>query len=305
MIQLLYLKIATSIEKQITRQVLRPGDKLPSLRTLCREQGVSQSTALQAYYHLESKSLIEARPQSGYFVSHSPSRLEIPHISNPGKLTRPEDIDDLIAKVYQPLNDNCTVLSLGLPAQELLPIAKLNKGLLNAARELPGSGTHYEKVQGNEKLRRQIARRSLSMGTHFDEQDIVITAGCVEAISYSLRAVTERGDTVIMESPVSFGMLQLAQNLGLHVVELPTHPQTGIEIDALKKALKSRKIAACLLISNYSNPLGSCMPDEHKKEVVRLMEMHNTPLIENDINADLYFGTQRPRSCKSYDESGL
>ncbi|HEV7232458.1 MAG TPA: PLP-dependent aminotransferase family protein, partial [Bacteroidia bacterium] len=80
---------------------------------------------------------------------------------------------------------------------------------------------------------------------------------------------------------------------------------TGVEIDALKKALEKKKIKLCLLVSNFSNPLGSCMPDEHKKEVVRLMEKHNVPLIEDDLYGDVYFGNHRPKSCKTYDESGI
>ncbi|MGY0037190.1 aminotransferase class I/II-fold pyridoxal phosphate-dependent enzyme [Pedobacter sp. NJ-S-72] len=97
----------------------------------------------------------------------------------------------------------------------------------------------------------------------------------------------------------------MARSLGLKVLELPTHPQTGIEIDALKKALEANKINLCLLVSNFSNPLGSLMPDEHKKEVVRLIQKYNIPLIEDDIYGDIYFGANRPSTCKGFDESGL
>ncbi|MFP3600040.1 aminotransferase class I/II-fold pyridoxal phosphate-dependent enzyme, partial [Chryseobacterium sp. SIMBA_029] len=81
--------------------------------------------------------------------------------------------------------------------------------------------------------------------------------------------------------------------LGLKVLELPTHPTTGIEIDALKKLLP--KIDLCLLIPNFNSPLGSCMPDENKKEVVKLLSENNIPLIEDDVYGDLYFGSTRPK----------
>jgi DNA-binding transcriptional MocR family regulator len=298
----LYLKIAEMMEQQIIREIWQAGHKLPSLRVLCREHGVSQSTALQAYYYLESKSLIESRPQSGYFVCYAPKRFpRIPQVSKPEHSANREDTDELISKVYDQQGPEYNVLSLGIPAAELLPIARLNKGLIKASRELNGSGTTYEQVRGNEKLRRQVAHRTFAM----NEQDIIITAGCVEAITYGLKATTETGDTIAVESPVSFGMLQLARSLGLRVMELPTHPVTGIEIAALQKALQTGNIKVVLLISNFSNPLGSCMPGEHKKEVVRLLEKYGIPLIENDINGDLYFGAQRPGTCKSYDQSGL
>jgi len=301
-----YQQIAEVFEHQILKEILQPGNKLPSLRTICTENEVSLSTAIKAYYTLESKSLIESRPNSGYFVAYAPNKFPgIPQISNPCQSVKPKHIDELLAMVYQKYNKEHTDLSLAIPAKELLPVAKLNKELIKASQSLTDSGTAYEKVEGNERLRRQIAKRSTVIGTQLNVQDIIITAGCVEAISYALRATTVRGDNLAVESPVSFGMLQLAQDLGLNVIELPTHPQTGIDLEALKKALETQEINACLLISNFSNPLGSCMPDEHKKEVVRLIEKHQVPLIENDVNGDVYFGPQRPNTCKSYDQSGL
>lgn len=86
---------------------------------------------------------------------------------------------------------------------------------------------------------------------------------------------------------------------------MPTNAITGIEIEALKKTLEKKKVKLCVVVSNFSNPLGSCMPDEHKKEIVRLMEKHHVPLIEDDIYGDVYFGSHRPKSCKTYDQSGM
>lgn len=303
---LLYLRIAGNIEQQILQEVLRVGDKLPSLRTICSEYGVSQSTALQAYYHLESKSLIGSRPQSGYYVCYCPKRFPaIPETSKPNQSAGGSPIEDIITKVYRDLGGaSHNNLSLGVPADELLPVAKLRKAMMQAVREMPNGGTAYEPIQGNDKLRRQVARWSLPMEGKLNEQDLITTVGCMNALSISLMSLTEKGDTIIVESPVYFGILQLAQSLGLRVLELPTHAQTGIELDAVKRTLARQKIAACLLVSNFSNPLGSCMPDEHKRSIVALMERHNVPLIEDDMYGDVYFGSHRPKSCKTYDESG-
>jgi DNA-binding transcriptional MocR family regulator len=302
-----YLRIAGIIEQQILNNTLRLGDKLPSLRTICREYGVSQNTALNAYYHLESKMLIETRPQSGYYVRYSRARIpSIPNASSPSTIANYGEVEMLVSKVYDNLGEEGHLpLSLGTPANDLLPIAKLNKGLVQATRDLKGSGVAYDKVEGNERLRRQIARWAFAMECNLSHNDIITTSGCLNALSYCLMAITEQGDTVAMESPVSFGMLQLAQALGLRVLEMPTHPQTGVDLNALENAMKIEGVKACLLISNFSNPLGSCMPDEHKRTAVQLAEKYNVPLIENDLNGDVYFGQQRPKSCKTYDESGI
>ncbi len=302
-----YLRIARIIENQILDNILGIGDKLPSLRTICAEYGVSQNTALNTYFHLERKMLIETRPRSGYYVRYSRSRLPaMPQVTSPSAIASLSDSELLVSKVYENLGEDAYLqLSLGTPANELLPIAKLNKGLMQATRELKGSGVAYEKVQGNERLRKQVARWAFAMECNLNADDIITTSGCLNAISYCMMAVTQKGDTIAMESPVSFGMLQVAQSLGIKVLELPTDPQSGVDLNALEDAMKNQQVKATLLISNFSNPLGSCMPDENKKAAVLLAEQYGVPLIENDLNGDVYFGQHRPKSCKTYDKTGI
>jgi DNA-binding transcriptional MocR family regulator len=303
----LYLQFADRIEKQIKSGVLNVGDKLPSIREVCAETGYSMSTVSKAYYEIESRSLIEARPQSGYYVTNISARtIPQPSSSTPTLSSKNIDREDLIDLVYGDMSiKDVTMFSLGFPSNELLPIAKLNKGMIQAMRQLPNSGTSYEEIQGNSNLRKEIARWSFTWGGSLTEDDIITTPGCISAISDCLMTLTKPGDTIITESPVYFGVLQLARSLGLHVMELPTNINTGIELEAVKKALALKKVKACVLMSNFSNPSGSIMPNEHKKEIVRLMEFHNIPLIEDDIHGDLYFGASRPTNCKTYDESGI
>lgn len=302
----LYTSIAGNIENKIVKGVLKIGDKLPSLRVISRENGASISTILQAYYVLESKGLIEARPQSGYFVTHCTRLLpRMVATSKPNNNFDDNDIDTIITRVYAEMGtkDNLT-FSLGTPAQVLLPVAKLNKAIIQAVRKLDGCGTSYEPVAGNTRLRRQIARHSYTWDSNLVEEDIITTAGCMNALANCLISLATKGDTIAVESPVYFGIIQLAKSLGLNILELPTNAQTGVEIEALEKALKNNQIKLCLLVSNFSNPIGSCMPDEHKKKVVQLMEHFNIPLIEDDLYGDVYFGSHRPKSLKTFDESG-
>jgi len=303
--ELLYIQIANTLEHQIKHDLLRVGDKLPSLRTICLERGVSLSSASQAYLELESRGLIESRPRSGYFVSFAHKHFrDIPSITQPKLTSSSEDQEEIITTITANAERANIFLSSGVPALSLLPVAKLNKGMIQAVRTLPDSGIHYERY-GNSKLKQQIARRSLLWSGRLREEDIITTAGCMDAISFCIISLAKRGDTIAVESPTYFGILQMAKNLGLNVMELPTHSANGVEIDALEKAMKKNKIKLCLLVSNFNNPLGSCMPDAHKKAAAEMAEKYNVPLIEDDLYGDLYFGDHRPRTCKSYDESGM
>jgi len=305
--ELRYQKIADLIGQQIYSEVLHIGDRLPSVREVSRIYGVSVSTALQAYYQLEAKGLIEARPQSGYFVRYCVHRFpDIPSKSKPVIKSRMAETEAIISTVYENISAQLKAnFSVGVPSSELLPVARLNKALTEAIRSLPASGTAYEPIQGNLELRRQIARTAIHWEGTMTEDDLITTAGCMNALSYALMSVTQRGDTIAVESPVYFGILQLAQSLGLRVIEMPTDPITGVDISTLHKLLQNGKIQAFVLVSNFSNPLGCSIPDEHKKEIVRLIEQYGIPLIEDDLYGDVYFGRTRPKNCKTYDESGL
>ncbi len=303
--QSLYLQIADNIEHQIKNDVLKIGDKLPSLRTICSEKGVSMNTASQAYLELESRGLIESRPQSGYYVSYSPKHSrKIPQTSQPIVANREDTPELILDAISYNLPKAKIMLSTTLLSPELLPIAKLNKSIIEATRTLPNSGVNYDRA-GSIKLKTQIAKRSLAWGGKLQADDIIPTGGSIDSISYCLLSLTNKGDTVAVESPIFFGFIRLAQSLGLNVLELPSSPITGIDVDALKDAIETKNVKIVILVTNFSNPTGSCMPNEHKKAVVQLMEKHNIPLIEDDIYADLYFGNHRPVSCKTYDESGI
>lgn len=303
----LYVEIAEKLENQILEGVLQVGDKLPSLRVLQQEYGVSISTILQAYYFLEAKSLIESRPRSGYYVVFCGDKIpENPVKSSPDKLPVLGSSSDLIVDFFHKLDNDVGInFSRGVPSPELLPIAKLNKVMHEAIMKLPQGGTAQGGILGRISLRRQIARRSVLWGGNLKEDDLVITSGCTSALSLSLMAVTKPGDTIAVESPVYFGLLQLADTLGLRVHELPTDSVTGLDIDALKIALENTEIKAVAIVSNFSNPLGNTLPDANKKELVKVIQDHEIPLIEDDIYGDIYYGKQRPNTCKTYDDSGL
>ena len=267
---------------------------------------MSLNTAIQAYYELEKDGYVISRPKSGYFVNYKPIRLSAPETTQPSVKLGGKEVVDLIAEVYSSLeigDKSITRFSLGMPEDILLPIAKLNKELIRAMRSLPGNGTRYDEIQGNVRLRKYVARFTYSWNGNLTENDIVTTAGVTNAIALALSVITKKGDTIAVESPVYFGILQLANSLGLRILELPTNPVTGIDPDALKKVLP--QINACLLISNFNNPMGSCMPDEHKKAVVDMLAEYDIPLIEDDLYGDLFFGASRPKPCKAFDNKGL
>jgi len=303
----LYEKIASSITKLIQEGTYRPGERVPSVRQMSKQQDVSISTVLQAYLELENKGLIEARPQSGYFV-RAPEfdRLPEPEPSSPGTDPSHVSLHELMMMVLRDtLNPNLIQLGAAMPNLELLPTDRLNRILARLARQSGEEAHQYVLPPGLEELRVQIAQRSLNYGCQFSPNDIVITSGGIEAIDLSLHAVCKPGDIVAIESPMYFGTLQSLEVHGLRALEIPTHQRDGISLEALQFAIEHNPVKAVLTISNFNNPLGSCIPDEKKKELVELLAVHNIPLIENDVSGEIYFTDKRPQVAKAYDTKGL
>jgi DNA-binding transcriptional MocR family regulator len=303
----IYLQVAEGIEKMIAEEVLRIGDKLPSVRVLSEEYGISMGTAFQAYYHLEGKGLIEARPKSGYYVRFNHRRFPaMPGMILPEPVTSDVTVQEMILNTLKNMtSDDIINFALASPAPELLPTAKLNKSVVYALRNGKNHCIGYENIQGNEELRKQIARLSFNWGGKITPEEVVITSGCMEALALCLRAVTKPGDTVAVESPAYFGIYQIIESMGLKLVEISSDPTTGPDLDCLLKVIKEVPVKACLFVPNFNNPAGSCMPDENKKKLVALITKYNIPLIEDDIYGEMYFGRHRPKTCKYYDTKGL
>lgn len=303
----MYERIAERITTLIRKRTYRTGERIPSVRSLSSQMKVSISTVVKAYFHLENRGLIEARPQSGYYVRHlpAPAPVEQEHALTPAIPTL-VSVNDLVMMVMRDArNPDLVPLGLAAPNPDNLPVDKLNRTLSNVARRNRNQGISYDFPPGCERLRIQLAQRALRAGCSLTPDQVLITSGCLEAVLLSLKVVCRPGDTVAIETPIFYNLLQVIETLNLKALEIPTHPVTGMSLSALRYALDQTSVHACIAIPNYNNPFGSCMPDEKKKELVKLLAKYNIPLIENDVYGDLGFSGSRPRIAKCYDKKGL
>lgn len=302
----LYEKIAEQLAEHIRSGSYTVGCKLPSLRHISRQQKVSLATVVQAYQLLEQQGLIEAKNKSGYFVRNwVESTLKEPKTSTPHPIAKTVNVDQLAMSLVDESRQSGVVkLGAAVPQAELLPLAILSRSLAGAARRHYQLVGNYENSQGHIGLRRQIALLMADAGCHVNAEDIMITNGCLEALSLSLRAVTQPGDTVVIESPTYFGILQVIETLGLQALEVATHAGRGIDPGQLAEVIQSQSIAACILMPSFGNPLGSSMPDSHKRQVVELLRRNEIPLIEDDIYGFLSHTPNRPQAAKAWDKQG-
>ncbi|MGV8862387.1 MAG: PLP-dependent aminotransferase family protein [Pseudomonas sp.] len=301
----LYVNLADLLGTRIENGFYRPGDRLPSVRALSLEHGVSLSTVQQAYRLLEDNGLALPKPKSGYFVPSGRTIPALPVVGRPAQ--RPVEIsqwEQVLELIRSVPNANVIQLGRGMPDVSSPTLKPLLRALAKISRRQDMPGLYYDNIYGTQSLRDQVARLLLDSGCQLSANDLVITTGCHEALSTSIRAICEPGDIVAVDSPSFHGAMQTLKGLGMKALEIPTDPITGISLDALELALEQWPIKAIQLTPNCNNPLGYIMPEARKRALLSLAQRFDVAIIEDDVYGDLAYNYPRPRTIKSFDEDG-
>jgi DNA-binding transcriptional MocR family regulator len=303
------VKLHNTVTQEISAMIrggsLSAGDRLPSVRALSRSRKVSPSTVLKAYEALEANGLVEARPRSGYYVRVLPTQPLRPRTSRPKASSTRLTVSDFVFETLE-ASRNREVVPLGsaFPSPMQFPWPKLARCLGSSARHLDPWATVESLPPGSVDLRRQIAKRYLALGMSVGIDQIIVTAGALEALNLALQCVTRPGDTIAIESPTFYGCLQAAQRLGLNVVEIPMHPSEGLDIEALKAAIAKIPIRACWFMTTLQHPTGATLSRARKSELVGLLATHGIPLIEDDAYSELQFAAKAEPPAKAFDRDG-
>ncbi|WP_339509818.1 aminotransferase-like domain-containing protein [Pseudomonas sp. RL_15y_Pfl2_60] len=302
---LLYQRIAQQLAEDIRRGVYQPGERVPSVRKMSTQLSVSHATVLQAYANLEDQGLIRARPQSGYYVHQTPALTaptpDVAKVERPSLVTRSSIINQVLDESRR---EGVFPLGAAVPHIDYLPARALHQQLAKVTRFQSARAFNYMFSPGYEPLRRQVAIRMRDAGVVVDPSEVVITHGCVDALQMSLRVLTKPGDLIAAESPTYYGLLQLADLLGLKVIEIPSDPTTGMSLEALQLAASQWPIKALVLTPRLSNPLGGTIPEDRQKQLLRLAENFDIQIIEDDIYGELMFEQGPTKALKSNDREG-
>jgi DNA-binding transcriptional MocR family regulator len=243
----LYEKLASDIEVMIRRGVFRPGERIPSVRQSSQHHQLSITTVIRAYLLLESKGVIESRPQSGYFVrvldAHPDGKAHELSASRPIAVSSKVDVSRLVLSTLRSIGtDEAIPLGSPYPDPTLFPSDKINRYAYAIGRKKEIWGVTDALPPGNPNLIRQIARRYLENGASVDPNEMIITIGATEAINLCLQAVGKPGDTVVVESPTFYAMLHAIERMGMRAIEIPTHAQDGIDLTVLAEVLEDRRV---------------------------------------------------------------
>ncbi|AGA90787.1 transcriptional regulator with HTH domain and aminotransferase domain [Thioflavicoccus mobilis 8321] len=306
MADFLYEDVARRIGELIEQGTFASGSRLPGLRKLSRQFGVSLGTVIAACALLEERGLVIAQPRSGHYVAEQEAEsLARPEVGKPAEGPALIHGQERVLALVQAHNAPA-ILPFGaaVPAVEFLPSGALDRSFARVRRGWRQRVASYDFPPGAMELRVQIARRMAMAGCQIGPDEVVVTNGCQEALTLSLRTVAKPGDVVAIESPTFYGILQAIESQGMRALEIATYPSDGICLTSLERALTRWPIKACVLMPNFGNPLGHLSPETRKAELVGLLRKHGVVLIEDDVYGELAFDHHRPWAAKAYDEQG-
>ncbi len=266
-----------SVERGIARGTLAPGDRLPSVRALATELGLSPGTVASAYRDLR---------QRGAVVSHDRARTVVAHRRSPDPRLEPT------------LPPGCRDLASGNPDPDLLPTTPPAGG--GRVSEPVGYGGRTTVAELTELARAQLSEEGL------DPSHLAVTGGGLDGIERVLLEHCRPGDRVVVEDPGYVGSLDLVRTLGLEPVPVALD-DAGPVPESLAAALDTG-VEAAIIVPRAQNPTGAAITperavtlrallDEHA-EVVVIEDDHLAPLAEVPL-ASLTIGRPRWVSVRS------
>ncbi len=283
-----YQKLVTFIEEKIHQQLWPVGEKIPSIRRLMRQHLVSKNTVLRALLELESKGLLFAKPQVGYFVRKPQGKSQTPQQQYPKAAPSIVSVPEIFHDIMQ--RSAAFDILPNLPDAPLTShLVELHRHISKALRTNKYAAMYYDSPLGSLALRQQIAARYRLRDTHITEDEICITSGCQHALFLALFVTCQPGDTVAVESPAFYGVVQLLAQLQINIIEISASPVDGLDTKTLASTVQQWPIKACILTPSFATPSGATMPEQAKQQVISLANHYDFAVIEDDIYGELSF----------------
>lgn len=257
--QPIYRQIAADLERSIACGELPPGSALPSERKLAQQLGVNRSTVIQAYDELRAAGLVESAVGSGTRVCRTKWGVHSAHTPNWQRYTDGGAFLPnlpLMRKVREAAQrgEGMIDLASGELSADLFP-GELIQSILQQ-RSFNGY-MGYDDPQGNEELRRAIARFLRRYhGLETTDSSILITSGSQQSLFLIIQCLLAPGDAVALEAPSYSYSLSMFQSAGLRIFRLPVH-DNGLDPEDIFRLYREHRIRMIFLNPNFQNPTGT------------------------------------------------
>lgn len=268
---------------RIDERVFRAGMRMPSIRQLASEKGISRFTVVEAYERLVALGYLESRRGSGFYV-----RDRVPHpaaapLASPS--IRNVDVTWLLRSMFH------SAESHKAPGWGFLPTEWLDGELLSGAMRSLGRqpGGHFLSSGtplGFLPLRQQLRTRLEELEIGVTPDQIVMTSGITQAFDLIARQFLHPGDTVVVGDPAWFVMFARFATQGANVIGVP-YTADGPDLEALERIAQAHQPKLVVVNSVLHNPTGTSLSAARAFRLLQLAEQYGFTIVEDDIYCDL------------------
>ncbi len=283
----LYQRLAAAITRAVERSDILPGTRLPPERTLAQALALSRTTVVRAYARLRESGVIESRHGSGTWVRRA------------GKTAWPSPQEHEVSSAFR---RNVVFRSLversgdaiSFVSAQLPPLPEVDEAARAVARRgavsLGGNEGYFP--MGLPELRRAIAAHLSRGGLPTREEQVLVTSGAQQAISLIAGLLVARGEAVVTEDPTYIGAIDVLVSAGARVLTVPGAAES-VDLDRLR-ALMALRPRLFYVVPTFHNPTGGLMPEPTRREIARLADELQVPVVEDDTLAELGLGAAVP-----------
>jgi len=280
------------VNHRIEERVFRGGGRLPSIRRLAQDRGISRFTVVQAYERLVAMGALESRRGSGFYVREQ-TRLPPESVRAPSP-TSGMDVAWLLRNMFRQLPPQ-SMPGGGLPPADWLDADLVAARLRAVARQ---SGTHhlaYGLPQGFLPLRNQLQLKLAEREIAANPQQIVLTAGATQAFDLIARHFIRPGDTVLVDDPAWFLMFGMFAAYGARVIGVPRGVD-GPDLEVLERIAMTHKPRFYVVHSILHNPTSFSLSPAKAYRILQLADAYDFAVIEDDVYGDLHPGGSQGRN---------
>jgi DNA-binding transcriptional MocR family regulator len=287
--------VAEQIKSQISDGSIREGAKLPTVRELAKRLSVSPLTIHKAYADLQGEGLVSCGVGKGTFVTGGMTAQGV--ADQMGSMKGPEGVLTDLQQIGAAPGLRC--LAIAAPDPKLFSTAEFWDACWKMRRESPNL-FFYSSSAGDLRLRSELSRLLAGRLIECHTEDIVVTAGALNALTLLTQVLVPPGSCVAVEEPAYVGMLSVLQSLGVEAVPVRMD-EDGVDIEALEKVIVERNPSFFFTIPNYHNPTGAVMSEYRRHEVLELAARYDLTIVEDDVAGVIGYEGTPPLSLKALD----
>jgi len=305
----LHRQIYDGYRDAILRGDLRPGQQLPSSRTLATEIGISRFPILDAYAQLLTEGYFESRTGAGTFVSASlPDQLTSVRQSTEGSAhidSGPRTVSRRTALrppfTETPWRNGWGAFGVHQPALDRFPFRTWASLVTRHSLSPRAHAIHHVDPLGSEQFRNVISTYlKVSRGVRCDPRQIMIVSGSQQALDITSRVLLDAGDPVWMEEPGYQLTRAVLLGAGCRLVPVPVDRE-GMDVAAGIR--QSRKARAAFVTPSHQYPFGSTMSASRRLQLLNWAHSSGAWIIEDDYDSEYRYGSMPIASLQGLDRN--